>query len=145
MSAFWVIAEGNVDSTTFFRALPRHFPEATTLYVEGTSIIPDAEALYRSHGQDGPYLPPSHTLWPASTKMRCAFSAQLCEGLAALSLNAAEPELADHISLYAGDLPILEWPDAFANAMVLSAALPEERVRGFANEFALTYEREDDG
>ncbi len=145
MSASWVIAEGSVDSTAFFRALPKHFPEATTLYVEGTTIITEAEVLYRSHAQVGPYLAPPQTLWPVSTKLRCAFSAELCEALASLSLDAAEPELADHISLYAGDSPILEWHDAFANAMYLAASFPEERVRSFADEFALAYHREGDG
>ena len=47
MSQYWEIEEGKVDSAEFLQALWRRFPEATTIYVEGTSVSGDVMGFYR--------------------------------------------------------------------------------------------------
>ncbi len=54
MSKYWEIAEGKVDSRKFFEARGNYFPDATTLYVEGTSISEDVRACYLSHQEQDP-------------------------------------------------------------------------------------------
>lgn len=139
MSFSWDIDEGPLDSAEFFRLLPDHLPEATTFFAEGTSISAEVEALYKSHAQAGKFLPGAQTIWPVSKKFRCEFSRDFCLQLAALAERHAEPELLDHLSIYSGTEPLLQWHDAFANAMLLSGALAEQRVKAFAGALNLPY------
>jgi hypothetical protein len=99
MDTHWEIKEGQVDSARFFDVLWRYFPDATTLYVEGSSIAPDVSDCYRTHQEKGDYLPPPQTLFPRSAKFRCRFSVELAAALSALADRHAEPELLDHLAL----------------------------------------------
>jgi len=139
MSEHWEIDEGPVNSAVFFRALPEHFPEATTFYAEGTSIVSDVVDCYMRHSQAGEILPGANTIWPFSRKFRCGFTPQLFVELSALAERHAEPELLDHLFVYAGSEPLLEWHDAFANAMLLPYSLSEARVSAFAHILKLPY------
>ena len=64
MNKYWEIAEGKVDSAKFFNAITECFPEATTLYIEGTVIEEGVEACYVSHQEAGEYLPSAQTIIP---------------------------------------------------------------------------------
>ena len=137
----WELEERPVDSTVFLRALPSAFPNATTLFVEGSSIESDIADIYKRHASTSPYLPKSQTLWSTATIRRftCMFSRALCESLAEASLHHAEPELFDHIFLYTGQEVLLEWPDAFANCIWVSKLIPEARLSEFASALGLPY------
>lgn len=137
---WWVEDEG-VDSAAFFRLLPAHFPEATTLYVEGTSITEDVLACYERHGEAGEFLAERGTIFPRSRKLRCRFSAELCAELAALAEVHAEPELLDHLHVFNDAQYLLYWHDAFCNPFILSPVLSEERVAGFAKALGTAYSR----
>jgi hypothetical protein len=139
MSKSWEIAEGTVDSRKFFETLGKYFPDATTLYVEGTSISDDVQACYLSHQEPGPYVPPAQTLLPISAKYRCRFSPRLIAQLATLADQHAEPEVLDHLSLYKGLDELLCWHDAFDNVMLVSRNIPETRVAEFASALSLSY------
>jgi hypothetical protein len=140
-TAQWDINEGVDDPSRFFRLLPKLFPTATVLFVEGTSITRDVLACYEQFRDPGPYLPRRQTLWPSAKRLRCTASAALFGALARLSDRHAVPELLDHLSLYDGERPLLEWPDAFMNAMLLGAAVPESTVATLAGEFGCQYGR----
>jgi hypothetical protein len=137
----WEIEERAIGITAFLKALPAAFPDATTLFVEGSSIGPDVAEIYRLHAGEPPYLPKPQTLWSTGTIARftCRFSNSLCDSLAEMSLHHAEPELFEHIFLYARREVLLEWPDAFANCMWLSTSIPETRVNAFANALGVQY------
>ena len=135
----WTIGPGSVDSSQFFRLLLSHFPDATTLYAEGTSIEPDVHALFKASAEEGAYLPGAQTIWPESVRFRCRFGAELCEQLARIAEHHAEPELFDHLFLYAGNDALFEWPDAFCNEMSIPSSLEEERVAKFAQSLGLPY------
>ena len=136
---YWQIDGNSLDPSAFFRALPSHFPDATTLYVEGCGVAPAVEDCYRRHAEPGPFLPERGTLFPPSKKLRCEFSQTLCEELAQLSGNAAEPELADHLHLYRGEEHLLCWYDAFAHDLWLTLTIPEDRAGAFASVFGRKY------
>ncbi|MDR0770354.1 MAG: hypothetical protein LBE75_04045 [Burkholderiales bacterium] len=135
----WVI-EGPVDITQFFEILPDAFPEATTFFVEGTSMEEEVVDCYLKRLQPGKFLAPSGT-FGVSVKIRCIFDKGLFRELALLSEHHAEPEVLDHLSVYKGETPLLEWCDAFCNngQMFLSADLSEERVAAFAKQLKLSY------
>jgi len=140
MSRYWEIDQGEVDSTAFFRALPRYFPYATTFYAEGTVISQDVVQCYKSHSEEGDYLPAAQTIFPKSDKYRCKFSKELMDDLASLSEHHAGTELLDHLSLYKNNEPLLEWHDAFDNIILVSQTVAEDNVRSFAGELGLGYE-----
>jgi hypothetical protein len=139
MTAIWTIGPGCIDSAQFFRVLPAHFPDATSLYAEGTTIQPDVKALLVSFAEEGAFLPGAQTIWPESLKVRCRFGAELCRALADAAERHAEPELLDHLFLYAGDSALLQWPDAFSQEMYLPSSLAEDRVSQFAGSLGLSY------
>jgi len=137
---YWQIDADGLDTTAFFRSLPHHFPDVTSLYIEGCSIAPNIESCYLRHAEPGPFLPEVGTIHPPSKKLRCAFSKALCEELAKLSEHAAEPEFGDHLHLFRGGEEILCWYDAFAHDLWLSSHLPEQSAKAFASVFGRSYE-----
>ena len=154
----WELEEGSVDSTTFFELLASTFTEATTAYFEGSSMAPDVVDVFERHTEPGEYLPKpqtlsawSFTLWPPRfrsdtiLRLRCRFTPALCADLTTVSPHHAEPELFDHVFLYADREPLLEWPDAFANCMWIAPSMPELRVRAFAAGLGVRYKYEEPG
>lgn len=135
----WEIEEGRVDPVGFLSSLPTHFPEASTLFVEGTSIDVDVVDSLNQFAEAGKYLPESQTYWPKTRQFRCAFGEELCAKLAQLATAHADPELFDHLFLYSGEKVLLEWPDAFTNCLWISSSLAEERVAMLARSLGLSY------
>lgn len=151
MGPCWELEERRVDSAEFLGLLSATFPEVSHAFFEGTLIAPDVIEIFRRFASSGPYRPQPQTLWSFSisfggirhdqvSQFSCKFSGALCEALANAALCHAAPELFEHIFLYAGDQPILEWPDAFANCIWIAASIPEERIREFAVRLGLKYE-----
>ena len=93
------------------------------------------------HADPGPYLPQPQTLWSTGSilRFRCLFTPSLWEALGRASLHHAEPELFDHLFLYADGVPLLEWPDAFSNCMGIASSVAEARVSTFAGHLGLRY------
>jgi len=100
----------------------------TAAFFEGSSIAPDIVQIFEQHADGGPYLPQPQTLWSTGSilRFRCLFT-------------PAEPELFDHLFLYTELVPLLEWPDAFANCMWIASSISEPRIRAFAAGLGLRY------
>lgn len=130
---------GRPDSALFLASLGEVFAAATTLYVEGTSIAPDVRNRLTAASEPGPYLPARQTLWPRSERLRCRFDATLLGELAQLAEHQAEPELCDHLFVYAGDLPLLEYPDAFlrGSTVYVASSVAEDTLRAWAESLQL--------
>lgn len=141
MNKFWEIQEGKVDPSVFFKILIRYFPDATTLFLEGTVIADDVKKCYVKHLETGNYLPGSQTIFPKSNGFRCAFSSGLMDEMALLAEQHSEPELLDHLFLYKGNDSLLEWHDAFANIILLPCSIPEETVSKLSKELGLEFEK----
>ena len=137
----WDIDEGITDPQRFFALLPSVLPTATLFFAEGTSIAKDVEQCYLRFANPGPYIPKRQTLLPRSRLFRCSASPAFFEALSGLSVKHAAPEILDHLSLYEGGRVLLDWHDAFANAILLDAALPEAAVARLAEPFGCAYGR----
>lgn len=99
----------------------------------------DVADLLTSAAEPGPYLPTRQTLWPRSVRLRSRFSASLLSELSQLAEHHAEPEIFDHLFLYADSLPLLEYPDAFLRGSIVYAAssLAEQELRTWASGIQL--------
>ena len=97
--------------------------------------------ILEEHTDFGLYLPRPQTLWSTGRirQFRCSFTPALCDELAGASLHHAEPELFDHLFLYADEVPLLEWPDAFSNCMWIARSIAEPRVKAFAGSLGVKY------
>jgi hypothetical protein len=137
----WELEDRRINSTTFLQALAATFPEATSAFFEGSSVAPNIVNIFERHIDPGPYLPKPQTIWSTGRirQFRCRFTSALCDELASASLHHAEPELFDHLFLYADDVPLLEWPDAFSNCMWIARSIPDSRIKAFAGSLGVKY------
>ncbi len=138
---YWELRAGEVVPEIFFELLTPHFPEATTLFVEGTDFGEDILRLLRAHGSPGEFTPGANTIWPESTKLRCRFSEELAGDLARLAKRHGTPEIGDHLFLYRDRDFLIYWHDAFDNAAYLAPELPVERVSAFASAMGCGFNR----
>lgn len=126
--------KGQPNSALFLRHLPAALPNATTLFVEGTSFARDVDDFLRSAAEPGECLPKRQTIWPRPKQYRLRFDGPTLAALADLAERHAEPELLDHLFVYDGPTVLLEYPDAFGPdcPALISAAADEQHLRSFA-------------
>jgi hypothetical protein len=107
----------------------------TDLFLEGTSQPPGVREVLARLALPGPYLPERQTIWPRPQQWRLPTRAEVLRELADLAASHAEPEVADHVFVYAGETVLVEWPDAFApdSPILVSHAVAEEVVRDLAS------------
>lgn len=109
-------------------------PDDLTLYVEGVAMAP----LVRSYLEARPAADPteirSGTIWPRSQGHHMPMTADNVAGLVELMTRLAEPEVADHLHAYRGDVAWLIWYDAFSAPFYLRNEVGEEAVRELCGE-----------
>ena len=142
---YWELRATEVPPETFFALLAPHFPEATTLFLEGTDFSGDVLEAVRRYGSPGEFTPGANTIWPESTKVRCRFSLELAEALARLAKRHGTPEIGDHVFLYRDQDFLIYWHDAFDNGAYLAPELPIGRVSAFASALGCVYSRVEPG
>ena len=145
-TSYWALEETRVDALVFFRALPRHLPEATSLFIEGSCIAENVKKVLLSHAQTGLYLPDPEPYepYPGSLRrdfFRCTFSPTLLSELEHLAEHHAEPELCDHLFVYVNNAPILEFYDFPHNEIWLPITVSEDRVRAIASALNMAYRK----
>jgi hypothetical protein len=138
---FWDIDEGITDPVRFFALIPILLPNATHLFIEGSSISKEVVECYKRFADAGPYLPKRQTLWPRGRLFRCVASVELFSELSTLSARHATSEVLDHLALYQGERVLLAWHDAFANAILLDGELPATTVAALADAFGCEHGR----
>ena len=145
MARAWAIDQGDIDTAAFFALLPGCFPDATTIFFEGTSMVRETKDCLSRHAERGEHLPGRQTYFPASTRVRCRFSPSLCSELVALAHHHAQPELCDHVFLYRGEEELLGFHDFGGNNIYISGSVPEASVSVLAKGLGLEYQAMDDG
>ena len=137
----WTIDEGITDPSRFLPLLPSAFPDATLLCVEGSSIAQDVMALYKAHRSRESNPSRRNTFFPTAHRIACTFSGELFGSLVQLADAHASHELLDHLAVFDGTRCLLEWHDAFANALMVDGDVPEATVAALATPFGVAYSR----
>lgn len=120
----------------FFRAVQLLVPEATHVFLEGTPD-PDVVAVIAAHAEQTEYAAPVGTLWSwpgPNQRFTLRASPLLFAALSEAGARHAEPEICCHLHLYREAEPLVHWFDAFLDPLVVSKAIPRERVERFCSE-----------
>ena len=135
---YWEL-EGKTDFPLLLRALVDLVPDDSMLYFEGG--FPEGKLLDFFNAKAVPEQ--THvavgTIWPRPRYYHVPATAQNLTDLADIAESCAEPELAIHFHVYRDGRLLLEWHDAFSQAMLLSGSIPDDKVRGFSVALGMTY------
>jgi hypothetical protein len=134
-----------LDGKTSFPRVPRALRELlpcdSVLYFEDGSPPKALRAFLDAHKTAEQAHVAQGTLWPRPTCYHVAATAENLAELARLTERCLTPELAIHFHVYHNREVLLEWHDAFWEPMLLSAALPEDKVAAFARSLGMTVTR----
>ena len=121
----WDVDEGIRNAETFFRVLPKLFPDANLFIAQGSRIAEDVAAFYRRHAPVVPSRPAELSRFTLTRRYFCVCSPEFFLELARFAAKKPSEQLLHHLYLYRDGCQLIEWHDAFANALFLSADLPE--------------------
>jgi hypothetical protein len=124
------------DGQAFFRAIESLVPDATHVFLEGSPAA-DIVGLMEPHIEHTEYLAPAGTWWSWPQKNRrftLKASPQLFARFSQAAAHHAEPEICDHLHIYRGAEPLVNWFDAFSDPVLISKTIPRERVEQFSTE-----------
>jgi hypothetical protein len=141
----WDIDEGIRNAEHFFRALPTLFPDANLFIAQGSRIDDDVAAFYRRHAPVVPSRPSDLSRFTLTRRYFCVCSPEFFLELARLAAKKPREQLLHHLYLYLDGRQLIEWHDAFANALFLSSDLPEATISALATKFGVRYRRSRSG
>ena len=137
----WDIDEGIRNAERFFRVLPKLFPGANLFIAQGSRIADDVAAFYRLHAPAVRSRPAELSRFTLTRRYFCLCSPEFFLELARFAAKKPRQQLLHHLYLYRDDCQLIEWHDAFANALFLSADLPEATICELATTFGVRYSR----
>ena len=137
----WDIDEGIRNAERFFRVLPKLFPDADLFVAQGSRIADDVAAFYRRHAPAVPRRPAELSRFTLTRRYFCVCSPDFFLELARFAAKKPSEQLLHHLYLYRDGCQLIEWHDAFANALFLSADLPESTISALATKFGVRYRR----
>ena len=137
----WNIEEGIRNAERFFRVLPRVFPVATLFVAEGSGITKEVAALYRRHAPSKVKRPADLSRFTLVPRYFCTCSPEFFLELARVASTTPRAGLLHHLYVYRGEDQLIDWHDAFANALLISPDLLEETVATLARKFDRRYRR----
>jgi hypothetical protein len=141
----WDIDEGIRNAESFFRVLPKLFPDANLFIAQGSRIAADVAAFYRRHTPAVHSRPADLSRFTLTRRFFCVSSPDFFFELARFAAKKPREQLLHHLYLYRDGSQLIEWHDAFANAMFLSADLPETTISALASKFGVRYRRSRSG
>jgi hypothetical protein len=141
----WDIEDGIRNAESFFRILPKLFPDADLFIAQGSRIDDDVAAFYRQHAPVVPSRPSGLSRFTLTRRYFCVCSPQFFLELARLAAKKPREHLLHHLYLYRDGRQLIEWHDAFANALFLSSDLPETTISALASKFGVRYRRSRSG
>jgi hypothetical protein len=134
----WVL-EGKTDFPSLLRGLIDLLPDGSILYFEGGSPTGEQLKFLQSHAIPEQVHIAVSTLWPRPRCYHIPGTSDNLVQLAELTQSCAAPELAVHFHAYLNGKVLLEWHDAFAQPMLLSGDVPENKIRNFSETSRMQY------
>src|SRR5262249_17753294 len=121
-------------------ALPQLLPAGSVLYLEGSSVSKDVRDFLRPRQVAHPQKLARGTIWPRPECFHIPATPENIEGLAALFVTHAWPEICNHFHVYGPAGVILEWYDSFfTDPLYVSKAVPEDTVKSFCDLIGSQY------
>ena len=133
--------QGPKTFSELFRALQGWLPDGAILYFEGGYPRPDIEAFMAQTAIPEQTHLAIGTIWPRPRVFHVPAQGNL-GALAELMDRHAEPELAIHFHVYAGEKMIIEWNDAFIDPIRVNATIPAQHVKALADALGTSFARE---
>ncbi len=140
--AHWEVSSSS-DLPSFLRSLHHIVPSHAILYLEGGGPPPKDIVKFFSE-QCVPEV--RHiamgTIWPRPQVFHLPATRENLIQLAVLAEQCNRAQIAIHLHVYAGDVMLLEWHDAFfQNPMHLSKDVTEDSLKAICSELSLQYNR----
>lgn len=136
----WEI-EGPKTFEEMFNALNGWISENAFLYFEGGSPDAEIDRFITTHSVPESSHVARGTIWPRPKIFHVPATSIILTELSRIMKHHAEPELAIHFHVYCNDSALLEWHDAFSQPMLLSGAIPEEKIKAFANKLGKKFKK----
>jgi hypothetical protein len=131
-----------IGAEKFFLALPEILPLPVNLRFEGTSMSPDALALFACNAAAHTLEIPPGTIRPKPSMFHVHATEQFLQQLAALAGKHAEAEVCDHFHAYSNSQGLMQWYDAFSgDPLLVEESIPEAKVQGFCRKLGAKYAR----
>jgi hypothetical protein len=130
---------GVSDHSAFFRNLPALLPADAVLVLEGGLQPADLRAFIQRNEVPTAMKIAAGTVWPRSTVHHISATATILKELADLTEDRAAPEVCDHLHAYRDGEVLLEWYDAFSEALCVSTRVPQDRLDQFCTALGVEY------
>ena len=116
-------------------------PELYTLV--GTPGSPDAEIdnFIATHSVPEVSHVAMGTIWPRPKVFHVPATVTTLTELVRIMKHHAGPELAVHFHVYRNDSVLLQWHDAFSQPMLMSGAIPEEKVKVLTDKIGKNFRK----
>jgi hypothetical protein len=138
----WVI-EGLTDAIGFFRHLGVLIPTDSSLYFEGSAIVPEAAQFYQTNRATNPVCVVRDSIFPVPEMFHVSMTGDVVEGLINLLQRHSVEDCFHHVKAYREEKLLFTFHDAFDGSYFLvSDRIPEESISAFASKFGATYRRE---
>ena len=138
--SYWEV-DGPKTFEEMLNALKSWVPEDAVLYFEDGSPDAEIDNFIAKHSVPEVSHVAMGTTWPRPKVFHVPATTSLLTELASIMDHHAEPELAIHFHVYRKDSVLLEWHDAFSDPILMSGAIPEEKVKVFADKIGTQYKR----
>jgi len=144
-SAAWEVAAPS-DHPAFFEQLAALMPQGSILYLEGTSFCQEVLAFLSETSVEPAVRIAAGTLWPKPRVFHVPATAENLKAVSDFLERHAQPEVCDHLHVYADGKVLLEWYDALMkDPLFVSKAIPEQDLRSFCEAQGLSYKDSDRG
>jgi hypothetical protein len=128
------------DFPSFLLALVGLVPEGSIAYLEGGSPPKEIEQFLARRSVPEVSHVAMGTVWPRPRVFHVPATPENLLELAEIAHGCAEPEVAIHFHVYKDGQVLLQWFDAFSDPILVSDAIPQQRVADFCARLSLRYE-----
>jgi hypothetical protein len=139
----WEIS-GVKDLPSFLRALHLLVPMDSVLYLEGGDTPKELRSHLEKRAAQNICKVEMGTIWPRPDCFHMQINNENLEGLAKMTDNYAEPQVAAHLHVYKNGKMLLQWYDAFSDPLFVSKEIPEVSIRKFCDKLKAKFREFDD-
>ncbi len=138
----WRVTGDVRDHPALFRSLPLLLPDDSVLVFEGGRHSKEFRAFVAEHAVPALAEIQRGTAWPRQRTYHLPTTRPFLEKLADHTEHCAAPEVCEHLHAYKDRDVLLQWFDAFSEALFVSKLVPQEGLDRFCSALGLRYVEE---